>query len=79
MLDLFFSEDLICAFIGIVCGLKSPSVFKFLNLGLFIRDGVLQAVFKWITINQTSTEIDTQWIKMLAPGEIVIWKSQMQN
>ena len=38
--------------------------------------GVLQAIFKWITVNQSSVEVNLQPVKMLARLEILIWKPQ---
>lgn len=39
----------------------------------------MQAIFKWITVNQNFAEINIQPVKMLAHLEILIWKPQMQN
>lgn len=36
--------------------------------------GVLQAIFKWITVNRSSAEVNDQPVKMLARLEILIWK-----
>lgn len=52
------------------CLLCLSAFLKFICKG----HGVLQAIFKWITDNQSSAEVNLQPVKMLARLEILIWK-----
>lgn len=49
-----------------------------LNKKLFIckGHGVSQYIFKWITVSQSSAEVNIQPVEPLAHLEILIWKPQ---